>query len=241
MNNIDLDVLVKENHDAMKNGRYNWQDNEVRAVYALIYHFLKTVQCPQNEMEDMAQEMGLCFFANVVPAFDPNKGIKISSFAFRAFKNKYIIIKRKKEVACISLESRVSEDFRLEDVICDKSYLDADISEVKRQIIDRFIELNENNDIVLKLENGQEIIPINNHNILSYIDHNDVASYKPIKYIMRHKVNKPKYKIKTKSGKELILTADHSVMVIRNNELISIKTKDIDMKTDKLITVNEHK
>ena len=55
MNNIDLDVLVKENHDAMKNGSYNWQDNEVRAVYALIYHFLKTVQCPQKEMEDMVR------------------------------------------------------------------------------------------------------------------------------------------------------------------------------------------
>ena len=163
MNNIDLDVLVKKNYDAMKNGNYNWKDNEVRAVYALIYHFLKTIQCPLNEMEDMAQEMGLCFFANVVPAFDPNKGIKISSFAFRAFKNKYIIMKRKKELPCISLESMVTEDFKLEDVICDKSYLDADISDIKRQIIDRFIELNENNDIVLDYcladENtGQKII-----------------------------------------------------------------------------------
>ena len=57
---------------------------------------------------------------------------------------------------------------------------------------------------------------------------------------MRHKVNKPKYKIKTKSGKELILTGDHSVMVIRNNELVPIKTKDIDKNTDMLITINSH-
>ena len=125
------------------------------------------------------------------------------------------------------------------DSISENSVLDIDGQNIT--CLDLFNKLkNENNDIVLKLENGQEIIPINNHNILSYIDHNDVASYKPIKYIMRHKVNKPKYKIKTKSGKELILTGDHSVMVIRNNELISIKTKDIDIKTDKLITVNEN-
>lgn len=96
----------------------------------------------------------------------------------------------------------------------------------------------ENNDIVLKLENGQEIIPINNHKTLSYIDHDINGSYKSIKYIMRHKVNKPKYKIKTKSGKELILTGDHSIMVIRNNELISIKVKDINKNTDKIISIN---
>lgn len=98
----------------------------------------------------------------------------------------------------------------------------------------------DNNNIVLKLKDNKEIIPVNNHDILSYIDHNDTAVYKPIKYIMRHKINKPKFKIKTKSGKELILTGDHSVMVIRNNELITIKTKDINIKIDRVITVKNN-
>ena len=97
----------------------------------------------------------------------------------------------------------------------------------------------ENNGIVLKLKIKQELVPVNKlYNVLSYIDHSDTCIYKPIKYIMRHKVNKPKFKIKTKSGKELILTGDHSVMVIRNNKLISIKTKDINLNTDKVITIN---
>ena len=95
----------------------------------------------------------------------------------------------------------------------------------------------ENNDVVLKLQNGQEIVPVHNHEILSYIDHDSNATYKPIKYVMRHKVKKPMYKIKSKSGKELVVTEDHSVMVIRNNELISIPTKDINKETDKLITI----
>ena len=54
---------------------------------------------------------------------------------------------------------------------------------------------------------------------------------------MRHKVNKHKYKIRTKSGKELIITGDHSIMVIRNNELISVKAKDINKETDKIISI----
>ena len=95
----------------------------------------------------------------------------------------------------------------------------------------------ENNDVVLKLQNGQEIIPVKNCNVLSYIEHDYKATYRPIKYVMRHKVKKPMYKIRSKSGKELIVTGDHSVMVIRNNELLSIPTKDINKETDKLITI----
>lgn len=95
----------------------------------------------------------------------------------------------------------------------------------------------ENDDTVLTLKNNQEIVPVKNHNVLSYIDHSDTACYKPINYIMRHKVfNKSKFRIKTKTGKELIVTGDHSVMVIRNNELISIPAKNI-LKTDKIITI----
>ena len=97
----------------------------------------------------------------------------------------------------------------------------------------------ENDDVLLKLQNGQEIVPVHNHEVLTYIDHDSKATYKPIKYIMRHKVNKPMYKIKSKSGKELIVTGDHSIMVIRNNELLTIPTKDINKETDKLITINE--
>ena len=112
------------------------------------------------------------------------------------------------------------------------------VDSVKLNIQDAFNKFKyENNDTVLKLNNGQEIVPVHNHNILSYIDHSDTACYKPINYIMRHKVfNKSKFRIKTKTGKELIVTGDHSVMVIRNNELISIPAKNI-LKTDKIITI----
>ena len=97
----------------------------------------------------------------------------------------------------------------------------------------------ENFDIVLKLQNGQEIVPVKNHttktvdpNTLELID-------RPIKYIMRHKVYKAKFKIVSETGKEIIVTGDHSCMVYRNNELISIKAKDINPETDKLVEIIE--
>lgn len=109
---------------------------------------------------------------------------------------------------------------------------------VKINVQDAFNKFKyENDDTVLKLNNGQEIVPVHNHNILSYVDHDSKATYRPIKYIMRHKVyNKSRFIIKTKSGKELEVTGDHSMMVIRNNELITVKAKDI-LKTDKIITI----
>ena len=69
------------------------------------------------------------------------------------------------------------------------------------------------------------------------IDHDFKTSERPIKYIMRHKVNKSKFKITTESGKEIIVTGDHSVIVIRNNELCSIPAKSIN-KNDKIITIS---
>lgn len=96
----------------------------------------------------------------------------------------------------------------------------------------------ENNDMVIKLQNGNEVIPVNNHNTLTYIDHDFKTSERPIKYIMRHKVTKDKFRLKTKSGKELIVTGDHSVMVIRNNELVSLPARDV-QKTDKIIVLDK--
>ena len=58
---------------------------------------------------------------------------------------------------------------------------------------------------------------------------------KRIKYIMKHKVKKRMFKIKCRN-KEVIVTEDHSIMVKRNNELLSVKPKDI-LKTDLIINI----
>ena len=59
----------------------------------------------------------------------------------------------------------------------------------------------------------------------------------PIKYIMKHKVSKEQFKIKTKSGKEIIVTGDHSCIVFRNGKQLAVKAKDINKDTDKILSI----
>lgn len=83
---------------------------------------------------------------------------------------------------------------------------------------------------------GKFIKEVKNLNALS-VNKEFKAEYKPIKYVMKHKVNKCLFKIKC-NGNEVIITKDHSVMVKRNNELIEAKPGEI-QKGDKLILVKE--
>jgi hypothetical protein len=103
-----------------------------------------------------------------------------------------------------------------------------------KRIADLFTDLKyENNDMVLRLENGTELVPGGKHTIKTLKD-NEIV-YRPLKYVMRHKVTKKLYKIKSASGKEIIITGDHSVMVERNGEIMSIPATSINKTTDKLI------
>lgn len=54
-----------------------------------------------------------------------------------------------------------------------------------------------------------------------------------IKYVMKHRVKKRMFKISV-NNKEVIVTEDHSIMVKRNDKLISVKPKDI-VEGDELI------
>jgi len=60
--------------------------------------------------------------------------------------------------------------------------------------------------------------------------------YTPVKRIIRHKVSKTKWKLKTKSGKEIIITNDHSMIVFRDGNQIEVKPSDI-LSTDKILVI----
>ena len=95
-----------------------------------------------------------------------------------------------------------------------------------------------NNDIVIKCADGSEVVPVKGGTTLA-IDNDLNCKFNSINYIMRHKVTKPKFTITSKSGKKVEVTGDHSCMVVRNGELISIKAKDINIDTDKLVTLKK--
>ena len=64
--------------------------------------------------------------------------------------------------------------------------------------------------------------------------------YSNIKRIKRHKVSKPKWKLRTKTGQEIIITSDHSLVVFRNG--IKTKTKpDKIEKDDKILIIYNDK
>lgn len=58
------------------------------------------------------------------------------------------------------------------------------------------------------------------------------------KRVIRHKVTKPKWILKTKTGKEIIVTNDHSMIVFRDGEKLEIKPKDI-LPTDKILIIKD--
>ncbi|MCK9417066.1 hypothetical protein M0Q97_10450 [Candidatus Dojkabacteria bacterium] len=62
--------------------------------------------------------------------------------------------------------------------------------------------------------------------------------YAPIKRIIRHNVSKAKWKLKTKSGEEIIVTNDHSMIVFRNGEKKEVKPSEI-QKTDKILIIRK--
>ena len=94
---------------------------------------------------------------------------------------------------------------------------------------------NKNN--LVQNEPDKETLITNNVSTLTYDEKTDKIVSRSVKYIMRHKVSKAKWKLKTKSGKEVIVTGDHSLMVIRDNKLISVKAKDVNIKTDKILSI----
>lgn len=94
-----------------------------------------------------------------------------------------------------------------------------------------------NGDHVLSVTNGSEVIPGNGTLIRSYDEDLDMAVYKPMKYVMRHKVSKARYRITTASGKSVIVTGDHSCIVMRDNQLVTVKANEINKDTDKIVTV----
>lgn len=62
--------------------------------------------------------------------------------------------------------------------------------------------------------------------------------YGDVKYIMRHKVSKPKWRLKTKDGKEIVVTNDHSMIVFRDGEKLEVKPYEI-LPSDKVLIVKK--
>lgn len=72
--------------------------------------------------------------------------------------------------------------------------------------------------------------------ILNWSETYGVELTEPIS-ICRHKVTKPKWELITYSEKRIVVTGDHSLIVFRNENKISVKAADI-VSSDKILIVN---
>lgn len=88
-----------------------------------------------------------------------------------------------------------------------------------------------------KLKDGREFSHV--ENITSWTSDGKTAVEKSIKMIYRHKVKKPRWKITLANGEYVIVTNDHSIMVLRNESLIEIKPSDINTDTDTCVSISK--
>lgn len=85
--------------------------------------------------------------------------------------------------------------------------------------------------------NGHEVISPTDVKILNY-DKNNQINFSSVSKIIRHKSSKEKWKLLTKTGKEIICTLDHSLIVFRNGIKMEIKPCEI-LKTDKILAITK--
>ena len=89
------------------------------------------------------------------------------------------------------------------------------------EIIQGVLQVRQKDDFVIHISEDDKILSMNK---------NEKVEYKKVTYIKKHKVKKRMYKIKV-IDKSVTVTEDHSIIVKRNNKIISIKPFEI-QKTD---------
>lgn len=90
----------------------------------------------------------------------------------------------------------------------------------------------------MTLDNGKEVVIIDNKTTYTFDHESNRIKRTRIKNVVRHKNTKRLFKIRTQSGKEIICTQDHNLMVVRNGYIINISPLDL-KKTDYFITAHE--
>lgn len=99
---------------------------------------------------------------------------------------------------------------------------------------DLFKIFSKTHEIFLDHKNNEIIEPRN----LQTLNYKDDVLFSKVKKIIRHKVRKAKWKIITSSGKEIIVTNDHSITIFRDGKKIHIKPSEINMLTDEILSID---
>lgn len=99
-----------------------------------------------------------------------------------------------------------------------------------------FSKLEENNEEHVIDSSNREFIFPKKLKLPFYDEENKKIKTGNVDYIEKHKIFKKRFKIKTKLGKEIIVSEDHSIMVLENSRLIEKKPTELS-KNDEIITI----
>lgn len=83
--------------------------------------------------------------------------------------------------------------------------------------------------------NGREFI-FPNISLPYFEEKNSQVKLGKVQYIERHLVKKRRFELKSTSGKTIIVTEDHSIMILRNGQLVEVKPLEIKVN-DKIISI----
>lgn len=108
---------------------------------------------------------------------------------------------------------------------------DLQIEQVNKISVEDLYEIlsNDNNTDIDILENGTEVLVLNDKDVKS----ESINGLTNIKNISRHKVTKDKWKVSV-GDKTIYTTCDHSIMVYRDGNVVEVRPEDI-KQTDCLI------
>lgn len=95
---------------------------------------------------------------------------------------------------------------------------------------------NDNDYGVVATHNGHELVGCIDK-VLNWTPEKRLY-YGAARYVMRHKVRKAKWKLTTASGKVVVVTNDHSMVVFRNDKRVVVKPYEI-LEGDNVLVVNE--
>lgn len=78
--------------------------------------------------------------------------------------------------------------------------------------------------------------PVGNATTVSVNTTTGELEEKSIVYVMKHRVKKRMFKIKSSSGKEVIVTQDHSIIVVRDGKIIDVSPMQL-LESDRIINI----
>lgn len=232
-------LLTKEEHDNyrelnIKSGVYDNIQLATKILLNSLYGALGTKYCRYNDF-DNAKSVTLTGQSII-----KGNGLYTDEYLTNDFFKEKSIVKKFPNIDHNYKFKRSPAVYTDTDSCFCKSLINSNLGEITIEDLYNKYE----NEVEVDLSNhGHEILNVKDTDLkVSTFDSNDnKVKMGKVDKIVRHKVTKSKWVLKSKCGKEVITTGDHSMMVIRDGELIEIKPSDINKKTDKLVVMNKKK